>query len=81
MKMKIKMKNTPKNNEELASTVANTLDKSLVEIDDLSLQRLKNARVDALAHTTFHSTKSVYFSSELIRFGIAASLTCWLLFQ
>ncbi len=66
----MKPKSTQKSEEELAKTLAHTLDKSLAEIDDLSLQRLKNARADALSH----SVNSANFSSRFIRFGIAASL-------
>ena len=59
-----------KNGEELAKTLAYTLDKSLEEVDELSLQRLKNARASALTH----ATKSNYFSAPFMRFGIAAGL-------
>lgn len=63
-----------KANEELAQTLAHTLDKSLTEIDDLSLQRLKNARAEALAASPVQLLKSTYFSSRSARFGVAASL-------
>ncbi|MES2676437.1 MAG: hypothetical protein V4660_19520 [Pseudomonadota bacterium] len=63
-----------KADEELAETLAHTLNKSLAEIDDLSLQRLKNARAEALAAAPVRSLKPTYFSSWSIRFGVAASL-------
>ncbi|MES2823623.1 MAG: DUF3619 family protein [Pseudomonadota bacterium] len=63
-----------KANEELANTLAHTLDKSLAEIDDVSLQRLKNARSEALAASSVHTLKTAYFSSRSVRFGVAASL-------
>jgi hypothetical protein len=72
--VKMKTKNTLKSNEELAQTLAQTLDKSLAEIDDLSLQRLKNARAQALADSHGRLLGSTYFSAQLIRFGVAASL-------
>ena len=43
------MKNIPEQDEMLAQAISNTLDKSLDGLDELSQQRLKNARAAALA--------------------------------
>lgn len=53
--------------EELAVEIAHGLNKSLDDIDELSLQRLKNARATALSHASKPSRKWANIS-------IAASL-------
>jgi hypothetical protein len=58
--------------EKLATTISCTLDKSLDDIDDISLQRLKNARLQALRH----SNKSM---RQRLPLSIAASVAALLL--
>jgi hypothetical protein len=58
--------------EKLATTISCTLDKSLDDIDDISLQRLKNARLQALRH----SNKSM---RQWLPLSIAASVAALLL--
>lgn len=58
--------------EVLAASVIQALDKSLDDIDDLSLQRLKNARKQAL-------NQSAKTSRKWIPLSVAASFTALLL--
>lgn len=62
--------------EKLAASVSQALDKSLDEIDELSLQRLKNARAHALNHSRDQSSRP---SRKWISLGVAASLAALLL--
>ena len=58
--------------EKLATSLSQTLDKSLVDVDELSLQRLKNARTHAL-------NQSAKPSRKWISLSVAASLAALLL--
>lgn len=58
--------------EKMAAEIAHGLNKSLDDIDELSLQRLKNARVNALAHSATPSRRWLSAS-------IAASLVALVL--
>jgi len=58
--------------DELSSLIVNSLDKSLDDIDELSLYRLKNARSNAL----LVANKS---SRKLVNLSIAASVAALLL--
>lgn len=62
--------------ERIAVSVSQTLDKSLDDIDELSLQRLKNARAYALNQSHSHSSKS---SRKWISLSVAASLAALML--
>ncbi len=59
-----------KSDDEFAKILVHTLDKSLADIDDLSLQRLKNARVNALVNPA----QLTYSSPKWKHFAVAASL-------
>ena len=48
--------------KELIATISHTLDKSLDDIDDLSLQRLKSARSNALSRSAAQKTKWIPFA-------------------
>lgn len=56
--------------DKFAKTLAHTLDKSLADIDDLNLQRLKNARANAF----INSAQLTYSSPKWTHFAVAASL-------
>jgi hypothetical protein len=66
-------KNLPEQaaDERFAATVSETLDKSLVDIDEMSLQRLKNARA--------HALNQAAPSRKWISLSVAASLAALLL--
>lgn len=66
-------KNLPEQDadEKFAAAVSQTLDKSLADIDDINVQRLKNARVRALSSSSP--------SRKWISLSVAASLAVLLL--
>jgi hypothetical protein len=74
-KMNHEMANTEFENAEYESTefknsVVNTLAKSLTDIDAITLQRLKNARENAVANK---KRKAIYSSPKWIHVAVAAS--------
>jgi hypothetical protein len=64
--------------EKLATTISRTLDKSLDDIDDISLQRLKNARLQALHQSNKPARQWLPLS---VAASVAALLLIPILFQ
>jgi cytochrome c-type biogenesis protein CcmH/NrfG len=58
--------------EKLATAITHTLDKSVIDIDEVSVRRLKNARENALSHLQKPSR-------TWINFRVAASLAVLML--
>jgi hypothetical protein len=72
MVYEISSQNDNKNDQALIAAINQSLDKSLNDIDEVNLQRLKNARVKALNHSST-------FSRKWVQLGAAASVVALLL--